>query len=151
MFFFFFFFQAEDGIRDLTVTGVQTCALPICMRMPTLKPYWLKPPRTRPVVMRPNFTLCYKEIRVTPPLRLSLHVAIVLGLVVLASLFFGPRIYVDQTLLIGDGSYYVDPSFRAILPPGTYVTRPRNFLTHIDNALNGYPRLHYVQTTLSAG
>src|SRR2546430_7525522 len=30
--FFFFFFQAEDGIRDLTVTGVQTCALPICRR-----------------------------------------------------------------------------------------------------------------------
>src|SRR2546430_5557649 len=29
MTFFFFFFQAEDGIRDLTVTGVQTCALPI--------------------------------------------------------------------------------------------------------------------------
>src|SRR5688572_1189530 len=28
--FVFFFFQAEDGIRDLTVTGVQTCALPIC-------------------------------------------------------------------------------------------------------------------------
>src|SRR5438309_11867043 len=28
-FFFFFFFQAEDGIRDGTVTGVQTCALPI--------------------------------------------------------------------------------------------------------------------------
>src|SRR5206468_5781102 len=25
-----FFFQAEDGIRDLIVTGVQTCALPIC-------------------------------------------------------------------------------------------------------------------------
>src|SRR2546421_4582282 len=29
-FLFFFFFQAEDGIRDLIVTGVQTCALPIC-------------------------------------------------------------------------------------------------------------------------
>src|SRR5690349_23612921 len=28
-FFCFFFFQAEDGIRDLYVTGVQTCALPI--------------------------------------------------------------------------------------------------------------------------
>src|SRR5438093_3645235 len=27
----FFFFQAEDGIRDWSVTGVQTCALPICM------------------------------------------------------------------------------------------------------------------------
>src|SRR3989441_3522097 len=30
---FFFFFQAEDGIRDKLVTGVQTCALPIS--------YWL--------------------------------------------------------------------------------------------------------------
>src|SRR5438046_7595932 len=28
-FFFVFFFQAEDGIRDWSVTGVQTCALPI--------------------------------------------------------------------------------------------------------------------------
>src|SRR2546430_5489018 len=39
-FFIFFFFQAEDGIRDLTVTGVQTCALPIL----ALKPItgWLK-------------------------------------------------------------------------------------------------------------
>src|SRR5437762_9406777 len=35
---FFFFFQAEDGIRDTSVTGVQTCALPI----------WLQP-RRRPV------------------------------------------------------------------------------------------------------
>src|SRR2546429_5993397 len=26
----FFLFQAEDGIRDVAVTGVQTCALPIC-------------------------------------------------------------------------------------------------------------------------
>src|SRR3712207_7571004 len=30
----FFFFQAEDGIRDIGVTGVQTCALPICPRAP---------------------------------------------------------------------------------------------------------------------
>src|SRR5437868_8071022 len=29
MLFIFFFFQAEDGIRDRNVTGVQTCALPI--------------------------------------------------------------------------------------------------------------------------
>src|SRR5256886_7061002 len=37
---FFFFFQAEDGIRDLTVTGVQTCALPISsagVRKPALQ------------------------------------------------------------------------------------------------------------------
>src|SRR2546422_4442224 len=32
--FFFFFFQAEDGIRDVAVTGVQTCALPIYHRSP---------------------------------------------------------------------------------------------------------------------
>src|SRR5204862_5028920 len=31
LFRFFFFFQAEDGIRDLYVTGVQTCALPILL------------------------------------------------------------------------------------------------------------------------
>src|SRR2546422_1793940 len=33
---FFFFFQAEDGIRDVAVTGVQTCALPISavLRLP---------------------------------------------------------------------------------------------------------------------
>src|SRR2546421_3445437 len=31
---FFFFFQAEDGIRDLIVTGVQTCALPIFATLP---------------------------------------------------------------------------------------------------------------------
>src|SRR2546427_7091814 len=35
---FFFFFQAEDGIRDLTVTGVQTCALPICCAGARLRP-----------------------------------------------------------------------------------------------------------------
>src|SRR5256886_9105251 len=32
LYFLVFFFQAEDGIRDLTVTGVQTCALPISVR-----------------------------------------------------------------------------------------------------------------------
>src|SRR3989449_5730559 len=31
--FWFFFFQAEDGIRDVAVTGVQTCALPISWRV----------------------------------------------------------------------------------------------------------------------
>src|SRR4029077_21298086 len=38
-FFGFFFFQAEDGVRDSSVTGVQTCALPICSG---------KPRKTRP-------------------------------------------------------------------------------------------------------
>src|SRR5207244_7258488 len=42
---FFFFFQAEDGIRDDLVTGVQTCALPISSASPS----WLSPaaPRRR--------------------------------------------------------------------------------------------------------
>src|SRR3712207_5198641 len=39
---FFFFFQAEDGIRDIGVTGVQTCALPIFMGT-TLLPGGLGP------------------------------------------------------------------------------------------------------------
>src|SRR5256885_5694570 len=38
-----FFFQAEDGIRDYKVTGVQTCALPILRRIPLL-------PACRPLV-----------------------------------------------------------------------------------------------------
>src|SRR5438445_2648678 len=41
-FLFFFFFQAEDGIRDIGVTGVQTCALPIslavAMQWPSNRP-----------------------------------------------------------------------------------------------------------------
>src|SRR6266850_8336068 len=46
VFFCFFFFQAEDGIRDYKVTGVQTCALPILEGAPlmlivTYRPgYW---------------------------------------------------------------------------------------------------------------
>src|SRR2546430_6937530 len=41
---FFFFFQAEDGIRDLTVTGVQTCALPIFSPRVTFEHgIWLTP------------------------------------------------------------------------------------------------------------
>src|SRR5438874_13075797 len=36
----FFFFQAEDGIRDLYVTGVQTCALPISVRCACIHGGW---------------------------------------------------------------------------------------------------------------
>src|SRR5688572_33054450 len=43
--FFFFFFQAEDGIRDLTVTGVQTCALPISDLMIVVAYGLLLPPK----------------------------------------------------------------------------------------------------------
>src|SRR6266513_278018 len=36
--FYMFVFQAEDGIRDRNVTGLQTCALPICSTLPTAPP-----------------------------------------------------------------------------------------------------------------
>src|SRR5207249_8501611 len=39
---FFFFFQAEDGIRDRNVTGVQTCALPISMMRDFVSTYAAK-------------------------------------------------------------------------------------------------------------
>src|SRR5438105_10181034 len=38
VFLFFFFFQAEDGIRDPLVTGVQTCGLPISRALKVLPP-----------------------------------------------------------------------------------------------------------------
>src|SRR6266496_4747428 len=50
-YFFFFFFQAEDGIRDLYVTGVQTCALPICPRRRPSGPL-ARSPRTHPAMRR---------------------------------------------------------------------------------------------------
>src|ERR1039457_7116415 len=40
MYSYFFFFQAEDGIRDYKVTGVQTCALPILVRISERAPVW---------------------------------------------------------------------------------------------------------------
>src|SRR5260370_22821735 len=36
-----FFFQAEDGIRDSSVTGVQTCALPICRGKAAMIDIWV--------------------------------------------------------------------------------------------------------------
>src|SRR2546429_1271599 len=49
--FCFFFFQAEDGIRDVAVTGVQTCALPIWM----LWSQAFLPDRQRPLEERLRF------------------------------------------------------------------------------------------------
>src|SRR5436189_916117 len=46
-----FFFQAEDGIRDTSVTGVQTCALPISATEPKLAK---TPPFPEVVVAQPN-------------------------------------------------------------------------------------------------
>src|SRR3989454_11625806 len=49
--FFFFFFQAEDGIRDYKVTGVQTCALPVPHESPAAPVQdWWTPHPTWPVL-----------------------------------------------------------------------------------------------------
>src|SRR2546425_499957 len=57
----FFFFQAEDGIRDKLVTGVQTCALPICRSWRAAAPRCTTgasrrgtPPASRSVPARPT-------------------------------------------------------------------------------------------------
>src|SRR2546430_4753911 len=50
--FFFFFFQAEDGIRDLTVTGVQTCALPILMDTEAFREF-----KTGLTLLRDNYAM----------------------------------------------------------------------------------------------
>src|SRR5258707_9217794 len=46
--FFLFFFQAEDGIRDIGVTGVQTCALPIYLRTFANRPRGVTMPSLNP-------------------------------------------------------------------------------------------------------
>src|SRR5699024_11903298 len=61
----FFFFQAEDGIRDRNVTGVQTCALPIFGLL------WLlgrrRPPATAPDHRGPAMTLTAAPDQTVPP------------------------------------------------------------------------------------
>src|SRR5699024_11488479 len=71
IFLLFFFFQAEDGIRDRSVTGVQTCALPIsntastCPGTRTLRHSWTSSPaalnkkvlRSMPRTLRPYMFL----------------------------------------------------------------------------------------------
>src|SRR5690606_40160756 len=53
---FFFFFQAEDGIRDFHVTGVQTCALPIFLSLEVVLVGRLTmEEKEAPVILQPAF------------------------------------------------------------------------------------------------
>src|SRR5256884_1366781 len=69
---FFFFFQAEDGIRDVAVTGVQTCALPISSGM-TVELFPVTPrllsstPSTVKLLSRGRVPPTDPPIPVTPP------------------------------------------------------------------------------------
>src|SRR5690606_40087726 len=71
---FYYFFQAEDGIRDFHVTGVQTCALPIFRSESPARSRWL---RLRPGPKRrfqpPAWLLWKRELptRASPGLPLS--------------------------------------------------------------------------------
>src|SRR5699024_11497024 len=66
----FFSFQAEDGIRDRNVTGVQTCALPICHsnRVASTCFFTLKAARTGNTITvtgageAKNWTLCLRNV-----------------------------------------------------------------------------------------
>src|SRR6266496_6140831 len=68
--FFFFFFQAEDGIRDLYVTGVQTCALPIWRlgRPASTVRGWLRALAARAEQVRSVFTALAASLVTDPPL-----------------------------------------------------------------------------------
>src|SRR5207249_9751938 len=68
-FFFFFFFQAEDGIRDRNVTGVQTCALPISRATATSAPPSSVDARSGPRRDRPDRPLAKaaQAARASPP------------------------------------------------------------------------------------
>src|SRR5256886_3638801 len=65
----FFFFQAEDGIRDLTVTGVQTCALPISRELQ--RDHEDTARRDREIDRRPGLPWEHRSATATPRLRLT--------------------------------------------------------------------------------
>src|SRR5229473_1662194 len=71
--FLFFFFQAEDGIRDKLVTGVQTCALPILWRGQLIEaaplgsgPHFAMPPECVTATKPPHIILIHQESLVPP-------------------------------------------------------------------------------------
>src|SRR2546422_11610429 len=61
--FFFFFFQAEDGIRDVAVTGVQTCALPIFGSVRRARAPWVEPARRTDPTLRSTVRVRRSEER----------------------------------------------------------------------------------------
>src|SRR2546421_8264714 len=73
LFVFFFFFQAEDGIRDLIVTGVQTCALPISKALSSLRSAGAlqNGPRSRRRSSKPNLKELGGKARGSTPPRAS--------------------------------------------------------------------------------
>src|SRR5256886_15629133 len=126
----FFFFQAEDGIRDLTVTGVQTCALPILERRRTpLFDFARAAPRGTPpavlVVLHPPRSLYAAELaRVVAFVRAG-------GRVVAAGAgggithCVGWRTKNEEAFLLRDSFPVVSPVPALTLPPVADFLKPR--------------------------
>src|SRR2546422_6431428 len=71
MSFIFFFFQAEDGIRDVAVTGVQTCALPILKQLQTNQLKEIARALNRPVELVKRAVDVIKKLDPRPGLRFN--------------------------------------------------------------------------------
>src|SRR5690349_22848973 len=92
-----FFFQAEDGIRDLYVTGVQTCALPISARRSR--------PRSRPGDEETHPAISAGDF-VSPPGRLRVTAAATLGMI-------GPRAEAALPTLADGAAQSADVEYRS--------------------------------------
>src|SRR5579862_1889065 len=92
MIFCFFFFQAEDGIRDGTVTGVQTCALPISGNSAPVS-------ADRAAGLRPRGGAARRPDRHKPAHSPTLLPATAIGLVVPGTTLFAAGVLPTQTKL----------------------------------------------------
>src|SRR3989441_3163238 len=88
----FFFFQAEDGIRDKLVTGVQTCALPIYPRFANWL-YGFTPPEHGRVV------LVHRRVYIVPA-RLGWLFAATLGILLIGSINYALSLGFALTFLL---------------------------------------------------
>ena len=69
----FFFFQAEDGIRDVAVTGVQTCALPIYTGAITFGSNWCYFSQIAEVVKKNEFVSDTSWMKEESDIDIALH------------------------------------------------------------------------------
>src|SRR2546422_11572409 len=110
--FFFFFFQAEDGIRDVAVTGVQTCALPILL---VESP---KPPRQRITITPPVIAAARHVVMLVTGRDKALAVARALD-------GDAPSPSEVPAVLVRDGVWFLDPLAAAQLPrPVPWTSSP---------------------------
>src|SRR2546426_5650419 len=106
---FFFFFQAEDGIRDYKVTGVQTCALPIFFH--ACRPWPPRCPSRHPVRI---VTACRSRSARRLPRRPAVTIALRLATNVLPLPILG---FPERCPLPGQEGEWLAPQSSKNLPP----------------------------------